>query len=68
MEKVIWKGILEEAEEREIEYYASVKWSDNARNVEQLRKMIWKKEYEQHDKPEPVFNVASLTDDRDDIQ
>ncbi|ANI90184.1 hypothetical protein A9P82_13340 [Arachidicoccus ginsenosidimutans] len=68
MENIIWKGTVEEAEENEIEYYASVKWSDSARNVEQLRKMIWNKEYENHDKVEPVFRIALLTEDRDDIE
>ena len=34
------KGSFDEAEEVEIEYYASIDWKESARNVEKMRRMI----------------------------
>ena len=48
------KGSFADAEELEIEYYASIDWKESARNVERMRRMIWGKEYSL----KPVRNVV----------
>ncbi len=66
IEKVVWKGTFEEAEERDIEYYASLSWEKSAQWVEEMRKRVWSKSY-----PvtiEKVFKIRLLTDDEDDIE
>lgn len=66
IEKVAWTGTFEEAEERDIEYYASLSWEESARWVEEMRKKLWGKSYPSV--IEKIFRVALLTDDRDDIE
>lgn len=66
MEKVIWKGTLEEAEEKEIEEYAFARWDETAKVVENMRKMFWHKEYSLNNGVELVtcqYNIQDLTDD-----
>ena len=56
------KGSFDEAEEVEIEYYASIDWKESARNVEKIRRMLWWKEYSL--KPDKTVGVAGLYADR----
>ena len=56
------KGSFDDAEELEIEYYASIDWKESARNVERMRRMIWGKEYSL--KPDRNVVVAGLYADR----
>ena len=48
------KGSFDDAEELEIEYYASIDGKESARNVDRMRRMIWWKEYSL----KPVRNVV----------
>lgn len=66
IEKVAWTGTFEEAEERDIEYYAGLSWEESARWVEEMRKKLWWKNYPSA--IEKIFRVALLTEDRDDIE
>ena len=68
IQPVVKKLSFAEAEEEEIAYYASIKWSESARNAEQLRCTIWDEEYKNRNKVEPVFKIALLTDNRDDTE
>ena len=66
MEKVFWQGTFEEAEEREIEYYASLTWQKSAEWVEAARKKIWGDDYPRV--IEKIFRITSLKEDRDDSE
>ena len=66
IEKVGHKASFAEAEEMEIEYYANLDWKESAKNVEQMRKMIWSKEYEIG--MLKTMAIAGLKDDSDDIK
>jgi len=45
IEPIIRKVSFAEAEEIEVEYYASVNWRESAATVEKMRRDIWKDEY-----------------------
>lgn len=60
------KATFAEAEEMEVEYYANLSWKESATNVEQLRKMIWSKEYEIG--MLKTMAIAGLKEDRDDTK
>ena len=66
IERVGQKASFAEAEEMEVEYYAGLDWKESARNVEQMRKMIWSKEYEFG--MMKTMAIAGLKEDRDDIK
>lgn len=66
IEKVGHKASFAEAEEMEVEYYANLDWKESAKNVEQMRKMIWSKEYEIG--MLKTMAIAGLKEDRDDIK
>ena len=66
IEKVGHKASFAEAEEMELEYYANLDWKESAKNVEQMRKMIWSKEYEIG--MLKTMAIAGLKEDRDDIK
>ncbi len=67
IEIAVWQGTFEEAEEREIELYANKDWKDSARDVEEMRRMIWAEEYEK-DKVDWVFRTRHLKDEIDDFE
>ena len=52
------KGSFAEAEEIDIEYYASIDWKESAVNVERMRRAIWKNEYAL--KPDRTVTVTHL--------
>jgi hypothetical protein len=64
---VVTAGSFAEAEERDVEYYASISWKESAENAEQMRRMIWSEEYNNQDKERKV-SVAKLKEDRDDFE
>ncbi|MBL7702743.1 MAG: hypothetical protein JNM14_10855 [Ferruginibacter sp.] len=66
IEKVGKKVSFAEAEELEVEYYASVDWKESAKKVEQMRRMIWSKEYEVG--MVKIMAIAGLKDERNDIK
>jgi hypothetical protein len=66
IERVGQKASFAEAEEMEVEYYANLDWKESAKNVEQMRKMIWSKEYEIG--MLKTMAIAGLKEDRDDIK
>ncbi len=66
IEMVVKKVSFAEAEELDIEYYASLDWKESISNAEELRKMVWKKEYKNG--VEKVFLIAKLKDDRDEFE
>ena len=55
-----------EAEESDIEYYASVDWKESAATVERIRMHIWGDEYNK--KVEKIIRRASLKDLTDDFE
>jgi hypothetical protein len=55
-----------EAEDLDVEYYASINWKVSATNVEEMRRMIWSKEYNA-DRVR-IISIARLKDDRDDFE
>jgi hypothetical protein len=66
IEKVGQKASFAEAEEMEVAYYAALDWKESAKNVEQMRKMIWSKEYEIG--MLKTMAIAGLKEDRDDFE
>ena len=66
IERVGQKMSFAEAEEMDVEYYANLDWKESAKNVEQMRKMIWSKEYEIG--MLKTMAIAGLKEDRDDIK
>ncbi len=66
IERIGQKASFAEAEEMEVAYYAGLDWKESARNVEQMRKMIWSKEYEIG--MMKTMAIAGLKEDRDDIE
>lgn len=53
-----------DAAEAEVEYYANSDWQESVRIVEEMRRMIWSKEYLLgRDKS---ISIASINDDRDE--
>lgn len=66
IEKVVWKGTFEEAEEREIELYANKNWKESASIVEKMRRGIWKEEYESE--IDWTIRRSNLKDERDDFE
>jgi hypothetical protein len=61
MQMVVTKMSFEEAEEADIEYYASISWKESAEKAAQIRRMIWSEEYSKQDKERQV-SVAKLKD------
>lgn len=55
-----------EAEELDIEYYASIDWKESAKVVEGMRKEIWNEEYP--GKMEKIIRKTSLKDLTDDFE
>lgn len=55
-----------EAEELDIEYYASIDWKESALVVEGMRKQFWGDGYP--GKVEPIIRRASLKDLTDDFE
>ncbi len=55
-----------EAEESDIEYYASINWKDSAATVEGMRMQIWGDECNK--KVEKIIRRASLKDLTDDFE
>ncbi len=66
IERVGQRTSFAEAEEMEVEYYANLTWKESAKNVEQMRKMIWRKEYEIG--MLKTMAIAGLKEERDDIK
>ncbi len=66
IEKVFQKVSFAEAEEIDIAYYASIDWKESARNVEVMRKSIWKNEYAKG--MEKIFRKSKLKEDHDDFE
>ena len=66
IERLGQKASFAEAEEMELEYYANLNWKESAKNVEQMRKMIWRKEYEIG--MLKTMGIAGLKENRDDIK
>lgn len=66
IEPIVRKVSFEEAEEIDIECYANMDWKQSASIVEEMRRQIWKKEYNK--KPEKIIRRSSLKDDRDDLE
>ncbi|MEO7766304.1 MAG: hypothetical protein ABIS01_02720 [Ferruginibacter sp.] len=62
----IKKASFTEAEDIDVEYYASINWKESAINVEEMRRMIWSKEY--NSDPSRTISIAALKDDRDDFE
>ncbi|HTE11294.1 MAG TPA: hypothetical protein VK645_09990 [Chitinophagaceae bacterium] len=62
----IKKGSFAEMEELDIEYYASISWKESAANAEQMRRMIWSKEYNLN--KERNVSVAKLKGERNDLE
>lgn len=66
IERIGHKASFAEADEMELEYYANLNWKESAKNVEQMRKMIWSKEYEIG--MLKTMAIFGLKEDRDDIK
>ena len=66
IEKVVKKVSFIEAEEDDIEYYASIDWKESASIVEEMRRNIWSEEYKQ--KRKKIIRRTKLKDDRDDFE
>lgn len=66
IEPIVRKVSFEEAEEIDIEHYASIDWKQSASIVEEMRRQIWNKEYNK--KPEKIIRRSSLKEDRDDLE
>jgi hypothetical protein len=64
---VVAKMTFAEAEEADIEYYASIGWKESAEGAEQIRRMIWSEAYGKQE-TDRVVSVAKLNDDRDDFE
>ena len=67
IEMVVRKVTFAEAEELEIEYYASNDWKQSAATVEKMRRNIWSDNYQQK-ADRTVGMLTRLNDDRDDIE
>jgi predicted DNA-binding protein (UPF0251 family) len=63
---VVRTASFAEAEELDVEYYASLSWGESAKNVEIMRRTIWSKEYKAGKNKN--ISIAKLTDDRDDFE
>jgi hypothetical protein len=63
---VIRKVSFAEAEELDIEYYASLDWKESVATVEEMRKMFWDKEYMKG--MVKVIAKGNLKDDRDEFE
>ena len=63
---VVRKVSFAEAEELDIEYYATVDWKESVATVEKMRKMYWNKEYTKG--MVKVIAKGKLKDDRDEIE
>jgi hypothetical protein len=55
-----------EGEDMDLEYYAGLDWKESAKNVEEMRKMFWDKQYKKG--MIKVISKGKLNDDRDDIE
>jgi hypothetical protein len=65
---IIQKGNFEEAEDYDVTYYAGISWLQSVSIVEELRRTIWSKEYENENKKEKLIRKANLKDDRDEFE
>lgn len=60
------KGSFAEAEDLDVEYYAGISWKESVSNVEEMRQMIWNKEYTlERDRG---IAISRLKDDRDELK
>jgi hypothetical protein len=62
----IKKVSFAEAEEIDIEYYASIDWKESARIVEEMRMRFWNEGYP--GKVEMIIRKKSLKDSDDDFE
>jgi len=62
----IRKVTFAEAEELDIDYYASLDWKESARIVEEMRRQFWGDDYP--GKVEKIIRKASLKDLTDDFE
>ena len=60
------KGSFAEVEEMDVEYYATVDWKESVATVEEMRKMIWNKEYKKG--MVKVVKKGKLKEDRDEFE
>ena len=60
------KGSFAEVEEMDVEYYAKVDWKESVATVEEMRKMIWNKEYKKG--MVKVVKKGKLKEDRDEFE
>ena len=63
---IIRKVTFAEAEELDIDYYASLDWKESARIVEEMRRKFWGDDYP--GKVEKIIRKASLKDLTDDFE
>ncbi len=55
-----------EAEDLDVEYYAGISWKVSVSNVEEMRRMIWNREYNlERDRS---ITISRLKDDRDELK
>ena len=66
IEAAVRKVSFAEADELDVEYYASIDWKESVSNAEKLRKMVWKKEYKKG--IEKIIRIAHLKDERDEFE
>jgi hypothetical protein len=60
------KGSFSEADDLDVEYYANITWKQSAKNVEEMRKQIWSKEYKIG--MLKIKRISTLKADRDDFE
>lgn len=66
IKKVARKMTFAEAEELDVEYYASVDWKESVTTVEEMRKLIWKEEYKKG--MVKLIRKGKLNDERDEFE